>query len=106
MPSCRWWHGTFRQGTSVLCCQGLESSWKQHRAACTRLYQGLRDLGLELFVKEEVGAGFGHSPVQLGASLVLERDPGSGKQKGSAALTLCLSSPGSAAAHRHHRQGA
>uniref|UniRef100_A0A8C0EG87 Alanine--glyoxylate and serine--pyruvate aminotransferase n=1 Tax=Bubo bubo TaxID=30461 RepID=A0A8C0EG87_BUBBB len=36
-----------------LCPQGLESSWERHRANCTLLCQGLRDLGLELFVKEE-----------------------------------------------------
>ncbi|XP_009582242.1 PREDICTED: LOW QUALITY PROTEIN: serine--pyruvate aminotransferase, partial [Fulmarus glacialis] len=35
------------------CPQGLESSWERHRANCTQLCQGLRDLGLELFVKEE-----------------------------------------------------
>lgn len=75
MPSCQWWHGTFRQGTSILCCQGLENSWEQHRAVSTRLCQGLQDLGLELFVKEEVSEGSGHSPAQLRASLVLERDP-------------------------------
>lgn len=40
-----------------LCHQGLESSWERHRANCTLLCQGLRELGLELFVKEEVGAG-------------------------------------------------
>ncbi|XP_010282452.1 PREDICTED: serine--pyruvate aminotransferase [Phaethon lepturus] len=33
--------------------QGLESSWERHRANCAQLCQGLRDLGLELFVKEE-----------------------------------------------------
>ncbi|NXE19359.1 SPYA protein, partial [Ardeotis kori] len=37
-----------------LCPQGLESSWERHRANCAKLCQGLRDLGLELFVKEEV----------------------------------------------------
>eukprot|EP00076_Gallus_gallus_P007295 XP_003641783.2 serine--pyruvate aminotransferase [Gallus gallus] len=42
-----------REALAMLVELGLESSWKQHRAACTRLYQGLRDLGLELFVKEE-----------------------------------------------------
>uniref|UniRef100_A0A8C8BR59 Alanine--glyoxylate aminotransferase n=1 Tax=Otus sunia TaxID=257818 RepID=A0A8C8BR59_9STRI len=36
-----------------LCPQGLESSWERHQANCTLLCQGLRDLGLELFVKEE-----------------------------------------------------
>lgn len=40
-----------------LCPQGLENSWEQHRANCAQLCQGLRDLGLELFVKEEVGYG-------------------------------------------------
>lgn len=106
MPSCWWWHGTFRQGTSILCCQGLENSWEQHRAVYTRLCQGLQDLGLELFVKEEVSAGSGHSPAQLRASLVRQRDPNLGKRIGDAAPTLCLSSPGSAAAHCHHHQGA
>ncbi|KAM6258395.1 alanine--glyoxylate aminotransferase isoform 1-T2 [Porphyrio hochstetteri] len=37
----------------LVCLQGLESSWERHRANCTRLCQGLQDLGLELFVKEE-----------------------------------------------------
>lgn len=40
--------------------QGLESSWERHRANCTQLCQGLLDLGLELFVKEEVSAGQAH----------------------------------------------
>ena len=40
-----------------LCPQGLENSWERHRANCTQLCQGLCDLGLELFVKEEVSAG-------------------------------------------------
>lgn len=43
-----------------LCPQGLESSWERHRANCAQLCQGLRDLGLELFVKEEVGVGRAH----------------------------------------------
>lgn len=43
-----------------LCPQGLESSWERHRANCAQLCQGLQDLGLELFVKEEVGVGRAH----------------------------------------------
>lgn len=41
----------------LLCLQGLESSWERHRANCAQLCKGLSDLGLELFVKEEVGTG-------------------------------------------------
>lgn len=44
----------------LLCPQGLETSWERHRANCAKLCQGLCDLGLELFVKEEVGAGRAH----------------------------------------------
>ncbi|XP_015726803.1 serine--pyruvate aminotransferase isoform X1 [Coturnix japonica] len=42
-----------REALAGLAELGLESSWKQHQAVCTRLCQGLQDLGLELFVKEE-----------------------------------------------------
>uniref|UniRef100_A0A8C5X188 Alanine--glyoxylate aminotransferase n=1 Tax=Malurus cyaneus samueli TaxID=2593467 RepID=A0A8C5X188_9PASS len=44
---------SLREGLAVLAELGLESSWERHRANCSRLCQGLRDLGLELFVKEE-----------------------------------------------------
>ncbi|OXB58643.1 hypothetical protein ASZ78_003610 [Callipepla squamata] len=42
-----------REALAVLAERGLESSWEQHRAVCTQLCRGLRDLGLELYVKEE-----------------------------------------------------
>uniref|UniRef100_H9H1G9 Alanine--glyoxylate aminotransferase n=1 Tax=Meleagris gallopavo TaxID=9103 RepID=H9H1G9_MELGA len=42
-----------REALAMLAEQGLENSWEQHRAVSTRLCQGLQDLGLELFVKEE-----------------------------------------------------
>ncbi|XP_031452351.1 serine--pyruvate aminotransferase [Phasianus colchicus] len=42
-----------REALAILAEQGLENSWEQHQAVCTRLCQGLQDLGLELFVKEE-----------------------------------------------------
>ncbi|NXN65761.1 SPYA protein, partial [Himantopus himantopus] len=44
---------SLREGLAVLAELGLESSWERHRANCAQLCQGLRDLGLELFVKEE-----------------------------------------------------
>ncbi|NXV80523.1 SPYA protein, partial [Atlantisia rogersi] len=44
---------SLREGLAMLAELGLESSWERHRANCTRLCQGLQDLGLELFVKEE-----------------------------------------------------
>uniref|UniRef100_A0A8C0HHK0 alanine--glyoxylate transaminase n=1 Tax=Buteo japonicus TaxID=224669 RepID=A0A8C0HHK0_9AVES len=57
-----WYHHTapinsffsLREGLAMLAELGLESSWERHRANCAKLCQGLRDLGLELFVKEEV----------------------------------------------------
>ncbi|XP_052659843.1 alanine--glyoxylate aminotransferase isoform X1 [Harpia harpyja] len=45
---------SLREGLAMLAELGLESSWECHRANCAKLCQGLRDLGLELFVKEEV----------------------------------------------------
>ncbi|NXE03799.1 SPYA protein, partial [Lophotis ruficrista] len=45
---------SLREGLAILAEMGLESSWERHRANCAKLCQGLRDLGLELFVKEEV----------------------------------------------------
>lgn len=48
-----------REFLCPLCPQGLESSWQRHRANCAQLCQGLLDMGLELFVEEEVGAGPG-----------------------------------------------
>ncbi|XP_065700640.1 alanine--glyoxylate aminotransferase isoform X2 [Patagioenas fasciata] len=44
---------SLREGLAMLVELGLESSWERHRANCAQLCQGLRDLGLELFVKEE-----------------------------------------------------
>ncbi|KAM6063301.1 alanine--glyoxylate aminotransferase [Chlamydotis macqueenii] len=44
---------SLREGLAMLAEMGLESSWERHRANCAKLCQGLRDLGLELFVKEE-----------------------------------------------------
>ncbi|NWI91041.1 SPYA protein, partial [Pitta sordida] len=44
---------SLREGLAMLAETGLESSWEQHQANCARLCQGLLDLGLELFVKEE-----------------------------------------------------
>ncbi|KAM6122326.1 alanine--glyoxylate aminotransferase [Pterocles gutturalis] len=44
---------SLREGLAMLAEMGLESSWERHRANCARLCQGLRNLGLELFVKEE-----------------------------------------------------
>ncbi|XP_069720706.1 alanine--glyoxylate aminotransferase isoform X1 [Phaenicophaeus curvirostris] len=44
---------SLREGLAVLAERGLESSWERHGANCSQLCQGLRDLGLELFVKEE-----------------------------------------------------
>ncbi|XP_008499070.2 serine--pyruvate aminotransferase isoform X1 [Calypte anna] len=44
---------SLREGLSMLAELGLESSWERHRASCAQLCQGLRDMGLELFVKEE-----------------------------------------------------
>ncbi|XP_027753454.1 serine--pyruvate aminotransferase isoform X2 [Empidonax traillii] len=45
---------SLREGLAMLAEIGLESSWERHRANCARLCQGLLNLGLELFVKEEV----------------------------------------------------
>ncbi|XP_010223499.1 PREDICTED: serine--pyruvate aminotransferase, partial [Tinamus guttatus] len=42
-----------REGLAMLAELGLEKSWVRHRANCISLCQGLQDLGLELFVKEE-----------------------------------------------------
>ncbi|XP_047933338.1 alanine--glyoxylate aminotransferase isoform X7 [Anser cygnoides] len=44
---------SLREGLAMLAELGLERSWERHRANCTLLCQGLRELGLELFVKEE-----------------------------------------------------
>ncbi|NWH74290.1 SPYA protein, partial [Piaya cayana] len=44
---------SLREGLAVLAERGLESSWERHGANCSQLCQGLHDLGLELFVKEE-----------------------------------------------------
>ncbi|XP_068025517.1 alanine--glyoxylate aminotransferase isoform X4 [Melanerpes formicivorus] len=44
---------SLREGLAMLAELGLESSWEQHQANCVQLCQGLHDLGLELFVKEE-----------------------------------------------------
>ncbi|RMC02306.1 hypothetical protein DUI87_21474 [Hirundo rustica rustica] len=44
---------SLREGLAVLAELGLENSWERHRANCTRLCQGLLDMGLELFVEEE-----------------------------------------------------
>ncbi|XP_068809889.1 alanine--glyoxylate aminotransferase [Struthio camelus] len=44
---------SLREGLAMLAEQGLESSWERHRTNCTYLCQGLQDLGLDLFVKEE-----------------------------------------------------
>ncbi|NWU83178.1 SPYA protein, partial [Onychorhynchus coronatus] len=46
---------SLREGLAMLAEIGLESSWERHRANCARLCQGLLNLGLELFVKEEKG---------------------------------------------------
>ncbi|KAM8804804.1 alanine--glyoxylate aminotransferase [Eudromia elegans] len=42
-----------REALAMLAEQGLEKSWVRHRANCASLCQGLQELGLELFVKEE-----------------------------------------------------
>ena len=58
-----WWglgSGGCQDLLPLLCPQGLESSWERHRTNCAQLCQGLQDLGLQLFVKEEVGAGQAH----------------------------------------------
>ncbi|XP_009995029.1 PREDICTED: serine--pyruvate aminotransferase [Chaetura pelagica] len=44
---------SLREGLSLLAEMGLERSWERHQEHCAQLCQGLRDLGLELFVKEE-----------------------------------------------------
>ncbi|NXT92891.1 SPYA protein, partial [Anhinga rufa] len=44
---------SLREGLAMLAELGLESSWERHWANCAHLCQGLRNLGLELFVKEE-----------------------------------------------------
>ncbi|NXK92049.1 SPYA protein, partial [Formicarius rufipectus] len=44
---------SLREGLAMLAETGLESSWERHQANCARLCQGLLNLGLELFVKEE-----------------------------------------------------
>uniref|UniRef100_A0A8C3K7X3 alanine--glyoxylate transaminase n=1 Tax=Calidris pygmaea TaxID=425635 RepID=A0A8C3K7X3_9CHAR len=44
---------SLREGLTMLVELGLETSWERHQANCAQLCQGLRDLGLELFVKEE-----------------------------------------------------
>ncbi|NWS45428.1 SPYA protein, partial [Probosciger aterrimus] len=44
---------SLREGLAMLAELGLENSWEHHRVNCAQLCQGLRDLGLELFVKEE-----------------------------------------------------
>ncbi|XP_005151056.2 alanine--glyoxylate aminotransferase [Melopsittacus undulatus] len=45
---------SLREGLAMLAELGLDNSWELHRVHCAQLCQGLRDLGLELFVKEEV----------------------------------------------------
>ncbi|XP_071422834.1 alanine--glyoxylate aminotransferase isoform X2 [Pithys albifrons albifrons] len=45
---------SLREGLAMLAEIGLERSWERHQANCTKLCQGLLNLGLELFVKEEV----------------------------------------------------
>ncbi|XP_040469702.1 serine--pyruvate aminotransferase isoform X1 [Falco naumanni] len=44
---------SLREGLAMLAELGLENSWERHQANCIQLCQGLCDLGLELFVKEE-----------------------------------------------------
>ncbi|XP_010011525.1 PREDICTED: serine--pyruvate aminotransferase, partial [Nestor notabilis] len=44
---------SLREGLAMLAELGLENSWEHHRLNCAQLCQGLHDLGLELFVKEE-----------------------------------------------------
>ncbi|NWQ65625.1 SPYA protein, partial [Neopipo cinnamomea] len=44
---------SLREGLAMLAETGLEKSWERHQANCARLCQGLLNLGLELFVKEE-----------------------------------------------------
>uniref|UniRef100_A0A672V1Z5 Alanine--glyoxylate aminotransferase n=1 Tax=Strigops habroptila TaxID=2489341 RepID=A0A672V1Z5_STRHB len=44
---------SLREGLAMLAELGLEKSWEHHQLNCAQLCQGLRDLGLELFVKEE-----------------------------------------------------
>ncbi|XP_008941918.1 PREDICTED: serine--pyruvate aminotransferase, partial [Merops nubicus] len=44
---------SLREGLASLAEMGLERSWERHRVNCAQLCQGLCDLGLELFVKDE-----------------------------------------------------
>lgn len=65
---CQEMPGSIRDFLSALCSQGLENSWERHRANCTQLCRGLLDMGLELFVEEEVSAEQGHQHHRAGAA--------------------------------------
>jgi len=41
-----------REGLSVVAEEGLEECWMRHKACAELLYEGLKNLGLELFVKD------------------------------------------------------
>ncbi|XP_073530629.1 alanine--glyoxylate aminotransferase isoform X2 [Phyllobates terribilis] len=43
---------TLREGLAILAEKGLELSWEIHRENALKLYKGLEDLGLKLFVKD------------------------------------------------------
>ncbi|KAG9494364.1 alanine--glyoxylate aminotransferase [Eleutherodactylus coqui] len=43
---------SLREGLAILAETGLERSWEIHRENALRLYKGLEDLGLKLFVKD------------------------------------------------------
>ncbi|XP_069583833.1 alanine--glyoxylate aminotransferase [Ranitomeya imitator] len=43
---------TLREGLAILAEKGLEHSWEIHRENALKLYKGLEDLGLKLFVKD------------------------------------------------------
>ncbi|KAG7172700.1 alanine--glyoxylate aminotransferase-like isoform X2 [Homarus americanus] len=41
-----------REALSMMCEEGLESLWSRHRSCAQKLYDGLADLGLQLFVDD------------------------------------------------------
>ncbi|XP_075773978.1 alanine--glyoxylate aminotransferase [Pelodiscus sinensis] len=44
---------SLREGLAMLAEQGLQNSWKLHKETSLHLYEGLQQLGLQLFVKEQ-----------------------------------------------------
>ena len=39
-----------REGLAILAEEGLEACWERHRMCAEKLYQGLKEIGLECFI--------------------------------------------------------